>query len=82
MVIFGGHAPVLLARAFKLAAATSTPQSELTALSFSGPDWVILIDLPAAAPAGKFEDVVDVRATLLGEPPAEIAVSGYVSAKK
>jgi hypothetical protein len=35
VAIFGGQAPDLLARAFKLAAATSTPQSEVTALSFA-----------------------------------------------
>lgn len=48
----------------------------------AGPDWIVTIELPAAAPAGKVEDVVEVRSTLADEPPAEIAVSGYVSGAK
>jgi hypothetical protein len=35
VVIFGGQAPDLLARASRLAVATSAPQSEVTALSFA-----------------------------------------------
>jgi len=45
----------------------------------SGGEWLVTIRLPEDAPAGRFEDVVEIRSSLPGEPPAEVQVVGSVA---
>jgi hypothetical protein len=48
----------------------------------SGAEWVVTIRLPESAPGGPVEDVVEIRSAIPGEPPTEVAVTGYVSGGK
>lgn len=45
-------------------------------------EWVIEVSVPPGAEAGPIEDVVEVRSSIPGEPPATIAVTGTVLPKR
>jgi hypothetical protein len=44
----------------------------------SGKEWVVTITLPETSPSGRVEDVVEVKSSIAGEPPAEVVVTGTV----